>query len=100
MADPLSMGRKLSACRTMAYNSKNEQAFLRDYVENITAALFIFAAPPLYFTNMDINQVVKWQLPKSPRGTRPRIYRVGRPICRKVLKIMFWDVPPADWLLL
>ena len=27
-------------------------------------------------------------------------YRVGRPICRKVLKIMFWEVPPADWLIL
>ena len=27
-------------------------------------------------------------------------YRAGRPICRKVLKIMFWEVPPADWLLL
>ena len=23
-----------------------------------------------------------------------------RPICRKVLKIMFWEVPPADWLIL
>ena len=28
------------------------------------------------------------------------MYRVGRPICRKVLKIMFWEVPPADWLIL
>ena len=27
-------------------------------------------------------------------------YRAGRPICRKVLKIMFWEVPPADWLIL
>ena len=27
-------------------------------------------------------------------------YRVGRPICRKVLKKMFWEVPPADWLIL
>ena len=27
-------------------------------------------------------------------------YRVGRPICRKVFKIMFWEVPLADWLLL
>ena len=26
--------------------------------------------------------------------------RAGRPICRKVLKIMFWEVPPADWLIL
>ena len=25
-------------------------------------------------------------------------YRVGRPICHKVLKIMFWEVPLADWL--
>ena len=23
-----------------------------------------------------------------------------RPICRKVLKIVFWKVPPADWLIL
>ena len=28
------------------------------------------------------------------------IYRAGRPICSKVLKIMFWEVPPADWLTL
>ena len=28
------------------------------------------------------------------------MYRAGRLICRKVLKIMFWDVPPADWLIL
>ena len=27
-------------------------------------------------------------------------YRAGRPLCRKVLKIMFWEVPPADWLIL
>ena len=27
-------------------------------------------------------------------------YRAGHPICRKVLKLMFWDVPPADWLIL
>ena len=27
-------------------------------------------------------------------------YRAGRPICHKVLKIMFWEVPPADWLIL
>ena len=27
-------------------------------------------------------------------------YRVGRPICRRVLKIMFWEVHPADWLIL
>ena len=26
--------------------------------------------------------------------------RAGHPICRKVLKIMFWEVPPADWLIL
>ena len=25
-------------------------------------------------------------------------YRVGCPICRKVLQIMFWKLPPADWL--
>ena len=30
----------------------------------------------------------------------PLLYRAGRPICRKVLKIMFWEVPPADWLIL
>ena len=27
-------------------------------------------------------------------------YKAGRPICRRVLKIMFWEVPPADWLIL
>ena len=27
-------------------------------------------------------------------------YRAGRPICRKVLKIMFWEVPPTDLLIL
>ena len=27
-------------------------------------------------------------------------YRAGRPICRKVLKITFWEVPLADWLIL
>ena len=27
-------------------------------------------------------------------------YRAGRSICRKALKIMFWEVPPADWLIL
>ena len=27
-------------------------------------------------------------------------YRAERPICRKVLKIMIWEVPPADWLIL
>ena len=26
--------------------------------------------------------------------------RAGHPICRKVLKIMFWEIPPADWLVL
>ena len=30
----------------------------------------------------------------------PGKYRAGRPICPKVLKIMFWEVPPADWLIL
>ena len=25
-------------------------------------------------------------------------YRAGRPICRKVLKIIFWEVPSANWL--
>ena len=29
-----------------------------------------------------------------------RLFRAGRPICRKVLKIMFGEVPPADWLIL
>ena len=28
------------------------------------------------------------------------IPRSGRPICRKVLNIMFWKVPLADWLIL
>ena len=28
------------------------------------------------------------------------MYRSGRPICRKVFKIMSWEVPPADWLML
>ena len=28
------------------------------------------------------------------------IYRAGHPICRKVLKKMFREVPPADWLIL
>ena len=28
------------------------------------------------------------------------LYRAGRPICRKVLNIMFWEVPLADWLIL
>ena len=28
------------------------------------------------------------------------VYRAGRPIHRKFLKIMFWEVPPADWLIL
>ena len=27
-------------------------------------------------------------------------YRAERPNCRKVLKIMFWEVPLADWLIL
>ena len=27
-------------------------------------------------------------------------YRAGHPICRKVLKIMLWEVPLADWLIL
>ena len=27
-------------------------------------------------------------------------YRAGLSIGRKVLKTMFWEVPPADWLLL
>ena len=26
-------------------------------------------------------------------------YRAGLPISRKVLQIMFWEVPPADWLI-
>ena len=30
----------------------------------------------------------------------PYCYRAGRPICRKVLKIMPWEVLPADWLIL
>ena len=28
------------------------------------------------------------------------MYRAGRPICRKVLKIMCWEFPPANWLIL
>ena len=46
------------------------------------------------------------ELPKS-KSTQPRfasrwvtLYRAGHPICRKVLKIMFWEVPWADWLIL
>ena len=27
------------------------------------------------------------------------VYRVGLPISRKVLQIMFWEVPTADWLI-
>ena len=30
----------------------------------------------------------------------PGKYRAGRPICPKVLKILFWEVPAADWLIL
>ena len=26
--------------------------------------------------------------------------RAGHPVGRKVLKVMFWEVPPADWLIL
>ena len=35
-------------------------------------------------------------------GFEVNLYRAGRPtpICCKVLKIMFWEVPPADWLIL
>ena len=25
------------------------------------------------------------------------LYTVGLSICRKVLRIMFWEVPPAEW---
>ena len=43
-------------------------------------------------------------LPEHNRGTVPIVsfvlYIAGRPICRKVLKIMFREVPPADWLIL
>ena len=28
------------------------------------------------------------------------IYRAGHPVSRKVSKIMFWEVPLADWLIL
>ena len=28
------------------------------------------------------------------------VYRVGLSICRKVLQIMFWEVPPAEWPIL
>ena len=28
------------------------------------------------------------------------LYRAGSPICLKVLKIIFWEVPAADWLIL
>ena len=28
------------------------------------------------------------------------LYRVGLSICRKVLQIMFWEVPPAEWPIL
>ena len=28
------------------------------------------------------------------------MYRVGMSICRKVLQIMIWEVPPAEWLIL
>ena len=31
---------------------------------------------------------------------RPTVYRAGRPICGKLLKIMFREVPPADCLIL
>ena len=36
----------------------------------------------------------------SRQSGRHRVYRAGHPICHKVLKIMFWEVPPADWLIL
>ena len=29
-----------------------------------------------------------------------KTYSAGRPICHKVLQKMFWEVPPADWLIL
>ena len=37
---------------------------------------------------------------KSTRPDSTLMYRAGCPICRKVLKIMFLEVPPADWLIL
>ena len=33
--------------------------------------------------------------PGTPQGNKV-IYRAGRPIGRKVLKVMFWDVPPSS----
>ena len=29
-----------------------------------------------------------------------QLYRAGLSVGRKVLKTMFWEVPPADWLIL
>ena len=63
-----------------------------------------------HFWNLKrIGQQTKFS--NSPTGTscksdgrwkkkRAVFYRVGLPICRKVLKIMFWEVPKADWLIL
>ena len=36
----------------------------------------------------------------SSFGSPCTMYRVGLFICRKVLQIMFWEVPPAEWPIL
>ena len=33
------------------------------------------------------------------RPTKSKDYRAFFPVCREVLKMMFWEIPPADWLL-
>ena len=44
--------------------------------------------------------IITWYCPKPIMRSGlifwKRMYRAGRPICRKVLKIMFWEVPLAD----
>ena len=41
-----------------------------------------------------------WVLMTHVSMSERRTYIARRPISRKVLKIMFWEVPPADWLIL
>ena len=45
---------------------------------------------------------IKISQKKLPRrdSLKGNLYIAGRPICSKVLKIMFWEVPSADWLIL
>ena len=47
-----------------------------------------------------VGYLCRLRLQCGPHARYTVLYRAGRSICREVLKILFWEVPPADRLIL